>query len=321
MYQTIKTEDIYGPDWRFKTAGTIGSSKAAATMGKHRWHTPLDLYNRLVDAKHHGKAPAALPDSDDLRRGRIFEDVALELLADKYGITVDKHPQDTILMNPEMPWAHATPDGWIGTDIVEVKVPRPATVARCQMQGLIDEWRIQATHEALVAGARITHVAILDPIAAVLHYHPIEVDDGLAEQLLEAESSFYNRVINQDPDPAWDASWVEPEDAADKSVIDSPEVVEAAETILRLREIKSEAEDAIETASARFLELAEEAGGKAEVYQVPGLARIFHRQQAGRAMFDKAKAIKKYPDLAGDEYVKRSKPSRPFRIFDLRPKA
>ena len=188
--QTIQERLNWQPDdtWLRNHLSTIGASNAAAVVGKHRFKTPWKLWHQMDSVLNKGEIPPQLPLSDDLRRGRVFESTARQMLANELQTPVVPHQQDVFVYCDTFAWAHCLPDAWISNTIpVELKVPRPATVAKCNTDGLIDEWHLQCQHTLAVCGQPEMIVALLDPISALLHVAKVRREQSIVGELMEAD--------------------------------------------------------------------------------------------------------------------------------------
>lgn len=300
--------NVEKPDhWRLEHMRTIGASNAPRIVGKARFKpTKRGLWGLMRDANA-GKVPPPLGPSDDLRRGSRFEATALELMAETLQVSVTPHDQDTFVYNPAMPWAHVLPDGWIGTRTAEVKCPRPATVARCNAEGLIPEWWVGRQHTLAVTETDIAYVGILDPISALLHTFEVRRDETFIRGLLDEERRFYESL--GDAECPWqDEEQQDEEPMPGKVILEGEDAVSTATAFARLYRLVKESESMLNDAKARLIALSR----NAESFEVPGILRVRHKAQAGSLLFDKEAAIREFPDLKEGRFYKHAKPSRPF---------
>lgn len=298
-------------EWLREHYSTIGGSSAATAIGKGRFKTPRKLYDQMRGVRD-GQIPRVRL-SDDMRRGSVLEPVARQLLAEHHQCSVEEHSQEEFVYNGAYKWAHVLPDGWIAGSPVELKVPRPGTIARCNTEGLIEEWFIQCQHTLAITGTVKCYVGLLDPMTAIIHPFEVDRDNAFIGRIMEAEHRFWDQVCTGNPPdegPLPDTGELGPA----RKILDSDEVQSAALTYLRLRDIFDDAESAKKAAQVQLVKLA----GGAQAWEVPGVLRVYHRPWPGAWRFDTEKAIEKYPDLAKVEYYKRSAPSRPFKPYDLR---
>ena len=307
---------VYGPDWRRTQLSTIGASNAAAVVGKSRWKRKGDYWQALHDVIVDGKEPPALPESDDMRRGRRFEGTARDMLSEYLSEVVQPHPQGWFLRNEAYPWAHCLPDGFRpdGTP-VELKVPRPGTIAKCNMNGLIPEWALQLQHTMAVTDTREIVFAMLDPVFCFVHVQVIERDDEVVRWLMAAEHDFFSSILLgvRPDDSAADTTDIEPVPSG-TIVLASDEARDTVAALIRMRSLVSDAEEVVEQLKDRLKEMSQ----GAECFEVPGVARCYNRTNKPGRTLDKKLALEDFADLALDKYWKTSKPSQQFRVYDLR---
>ena len=315
--QTQQTEphpmQPYDEAWRREHLKSIGGSTAPAVLGVSRFRTPAQVWDQLHAVLVENRVPPPLRESDDLRRGKVFEHVAIDLMAERLGVSIHPHDQTRFIQRDDAPWAHALPDAWIGDDPVEVKVPRPGTVSKANMKGLLKEWVVQAVHNVAICDARGCHFGYLDPISAVLYYEYVPRDPKMENDILEQEQAFWASVqAGHRPEETDTRQDIEDDDS--KVIIEGTEVVAAAESFFRLREIVSDAQEALEAAKEKLIGLS----GDVPAFEIPRLGRFYHKPTKPRRLFDRARAEQDFPALKDEKYWKIGKPSRPFRAYDLR---
>ena len=306
----------HSEEWRREHLRTIGGSNAAVAIGKPRfprsWNT-RDLYDTMHAVIHGGNIPPPLQETDDMHAGTVFEPVAISELAKFADCEVRPHDQDEFVYHADLPWAHALPDGWLVGDFaprpVEIKVPRPSTIAKCAREGIVEAWELQVQHTLMICGADVGVLALLDRMSGRLSVYEIELDRPRATELMFGEREFYDRILRSEP-PEVEELPAEDDPTADGTplVLDTPDAVEVATQYARLRIIRDDAEEALEQAKADLLNLA----GGAQLFEVPNVLRVRHKMNKPRRLFQRAKAEAEFPALAEDRFWKLSKPSRPF---------
>ena len=308
-------------EWLKVHTATIGGSTAGPCLGHGRFKSRRDVWDVMHSVMVECKDPVPLKETDDMRRGNVFENVAIELFRDRL---VDEGvggvwgwDQSHFVNNKNYPWAHALPDGVVGdSQIIEVKCPRPQTVQKVLTNGLFADWEYQAQHNMAVCEARICHVVILDTLSGLIHHIPISYDEAFVEQMMIGEEQFYQSILNNEPPPQEEFADI-PDDEG-KVIVQTDDAESYAETYMRLQEIAAETKEAMEATKAKLVAACD----NAQVAEVPGIARIYHKPQAGRRTVNKAWLEKAHPEIVSDEhFYKLSKPSRPFRIYDLRTRA
>lgn len=299
----------YDEEWRRKHLCTIGASNAAATIAKARFKSRSQLWHDMHDLIHDNVVPPALKESDDLRRGNMLEPIARELLAERLGISIDPHDQMDFRTRSEYPFAHALPDGWIGLQPVELKVPRPLTIINVNLRGMFDEWTLQAQHTMAVCDSTCLHFAMLDPVSCVIHYTRIERDDALIESLMAAEAEFYRTVLDKKRPP--EDPPLEPDDRGGHAplILDSEDAVKAATVFAKLKLLVGDAAETMDQMKAKLRELAD---GRSR-FVVPGVLKVTDTVGKPRRTFQKDIALRDFPKLEGDKYWKFGKASRTFR--------
>jgi predicted phage-related endonuclease len=313
---------VYGDEWRRVQSLTIGGSSAAAVIGKSRFKTPQLLWDQLRAATVENRVPPRLQESNDMRRGNILEPIALDQLGKYLSRAVTPHDQCDFLYNPALPWAHALPDGWMGEELVEVKVPRPATIVKCVTGALIEEWYYQAQHNMAVARATCPqcdkcHVGLLDPMTCLIHDFVVNFNEVVACELMDAERTFMESVrAGNRPEGEAAEKLSTAEDAGESVILDTPEVKALASSYIELNEIKKEADDSIKTVKARL----KKELGTSPVTVVPGVARIHNKRCKDSVGFDKHALFEAYPEFKTDKRFVKKVPGSPyFMVVPLEP--
>lgn len=305
--------------WRLEQSSTIGGSSAAAVLGRARFKTTGEYWQRLRAARVDHEVPPSRT-SDDMRRGTILEPIALQEFSEMLGVPIQRHDQNDFVYNKLYPWAHSLPDGWCGDDLVEVKVPRPATVMRCNLEGLFAEWTIQAQHNMAVCTTPARRpvrcrLGILDPMSCVCHAFVIPRDDVFISAIMRDECNFYQSVLDNKPPPDEVAKSLEPDySKADWLFLDDEESVGLAEAWLRLKAIETDLKESLKLTRGRI----EQKMGDKAVAEIGTIARVHWKTSKASRRLDKATVLAKHPEIETDDaYWKTSKPSRPFRVYPL----
>src|SRR5687768_3934143 len=97
------------PEWHAHRAGDVTASAVATALGIDPYRTPLELY-----AEKTGML-ISNADSPLMRRGRIMESVAVEMLREDYPDWEIRYPLDLYVRDPEIRLG-ATPDALAITD-------------------------------------------------------------------------------------------------------------------------------------------------------------------------------------------------------------
>lgn len=307
MIVTPKSEE-----WIRRYYSTIGGSTAAASVGKSRWTTPRQLWDRMR-AVADGQTPEPVKVSDDMRRGILLEPLARQAMAEYLQVNVDDWDQSDMQQNPDYPWAHVTPDGKAGALPIELKCPRPGTITKAILQGLPDEWFIQAQHALAVLQAPAIHVGLFDALTCVLHPFHVQRDQAFIAALMLGEREFYESVHANNPPPAGPTEEMAAAEPG-RAILDTPEAATLARAWWSLKDAADDLEEAAELTKAKLCLLS----GNAESFEVPGVLRAIHRPQAGSRGIDRAAVEKLYPAVKDDpRCYKTNKPSRPFKTYRL----
>jgi predicted phage-related endonuclease len=305
------TEQIRKSDeWLTEYNRTIGGSSAAAVVGKSRFMTPAKLYDRMTSDCHED-----LSDNPDIRRGCMFESLALELLAEDIQQKIIPHDQNKFERNPEFWFAHVLPDGRAddGT-YVEAKVPRPAGVSNAILNGIPDEWHIQCQHGMAITDTEKYWICLLDVVEVRVARFLVTRDDEMIKRLMEAEAEFMSMVTRGErPEESTEAiaDVGEIESSGELVVIDDAETRKLAQHYFRMRDLCSEAEAVRDAAKVRLIESSKDA----HAFQVPGVGKFYHRPSKPRRSFDKERALRDFPQLKDRKYTKTGAPSRPFKAY------
>jgi len=309
-----------GKSWKQRWNRTIGGSRAAAVIGKSPWQTQLDVYRQM-----RGETPLPdLSDNPDVLRGITFEAPMRRLLAKEIGEHVYPHNPNDFLRNEKYHHAHTLVDGWVGAKRtgtpVEIKLPRPQKVQRIAMEGLPEEYVIQAQHEmAVTAKPRLLFV-VGCVVSMRLICQEIVADEAFIAELMRAESEFMRRVKLGEPPVVGETSALPaptippPVDGAIVK-IDTREAVAAARAYVEADELCDETDSLKRSARERLIRIA----GDVDVFEVSdgnGLAcRFYHREQAGRTSFDARAAIAADPAL--ERFQRTGEPFRSFKMYQL----
>lgn len=299
--------------WLTEYNRTIGSSRAAAVLGKDPWKSAGQVYDEMFgDAKH-----PDLSDSPDVRRGIALEPIAIKELNRQAGLKLKRWPQNEFVYNEHLPFAHALPDaadkkGTLG----EVKVPRPQTWQKMYLHGVPEHYQIQCQHMMAVTGTFVVHFAALCPVTMRILHVPIERNPEIIGEIIEGERRFIEaarRGIRPDDDVQADANFELPPLDGTLAIIDSGDAVRAAEAYLEAKALLDEAQEIVEQAK---LQLLQSAPAEVSAFEVPGILRCYHKMQPGRQTFDYRTALAEHPEL--DKYMKTGKPFATFRAYPLK---
>ena len=299
-------------EWLKEHFETIGASHAATCANLN----PFEDSSTYAEVLMGRRPPPDLSDNPDVIRGEEEEDWAIKHFADLTEWKVRKHDQNDFLYNPKYPWAHALPDAWAEVDgvwqPVDVKCPR--NVGQYRKSDVVpDHYSLQGQHTMAITGDTIWHIFFFDAMNRLSGVpRTVTRDDDTIAYLMEIEQNFWDCIQKGEMPPG--APAVRPDDDQPR-ILSMPEALDAGMRLKMAAEAKDRAEEDFDTAKAELIELS----GGVTKFTVPGIVRVSHSDCAGRKSFDSAKAIAKFPELAGDEFLKVGKAYRVFRPTYLIP--
>ena len=299
------------PAWLEARRAGIGSSDAPAIVGLDRFQSPFAVWANKVYGSEQDDNPA-------MRWGRRLESAVADEYADAY---------DVLLLKPTVMWrSRECPVAQANPDRVILTGERPAPILEIKTSRLADEWAgeqppdrvlVQVQHQLGVTGAPWAAVAVL------LHgreYREFTVqrDEQAIAFLWEAETAFWQRVVNGDPPPA---DGMESTSAALRdlySAVDPGATVTFdmgdADLVRELVAVRAE-KKRVEAREDEIVNVLRLALGHAEIAEFDGTEILTAKAQE-RVVLDMTRLRKERPGLAGvllDRYPKRSivRPLRP----------
>ena len=302
--------------WLEEHYQTIGGSQAPVVLGKSKWKTPSQLAREI-------RFPNARPDlssNKDVRRGTLLEPIARQLITEAMGRGCKAHPQDQFVYNPDYPFAHVLPDGWVRNDEevidepCEIKVPRPQRFRRMVLEGLPEDYVIQAMHSLAVTEAPRLHFAVMCCVTMDLLLVPIERDDEVIGEMMEQEAAWKARFNagdtfeEEEPEaralefPSFDGEMV---------TLRNEEATKAAAAWIEADDLVRESEELKAIARGRLIE----AMGDNEVCEVPEMLRLYHRRNQGRRVFNHKECVLSFPETK--QFYKDGEPFTSFRPYRL----
>lgn len=310
-------------EWLKETIATLGGSSLAAAIGESEWETPQQRNGTMRDCIHRDILPAPI-DNDAVRGGTLYEPLAREEFERNINQKVEVPP---IIYRDDLPAFHYRADGLFSggglKHLVEIKAPMPGGLQKIRLQGIPSQYLIQGTLGMVMTGADQCSYLFWDRIRAkIAIVVTVAFDEAAWLGIRELGERFMVKVLADEP---WDETQQKesacvrfdedgevPVGVATLSRLDA---IEAARAYWESKELADECVEMKEAAQKRLIEMIPEgrAGG-----EVPGLIRFYSREQAGRVTFDKARAIKKYPALLGEEFNKRGEPFTQFRAYRIK---
>lgn len=268
------------PEWHDFRKGKIGSSAAAAVMGKSRFDTPRSLYRRMK-----GLDPE-IEDNFAMARGRREEPHALAWACQKLGADFDP----AVLQSVEHPEIIASLDGFcafLGYGI-EIKTPRKDDHADAIFGEIPEAYRIQMQHQMLVSGAQKWVYVSWDGSDGVC----VEVkrDEAFIKKLLEAEIDFLG-MLDRCEEPALSEQ--------DALIVDEASLVEHAKSLADAEAHLKEAEERVKCLKASLIERVKDMHTKV---RIGGCVELYKSQRAGCVDY---KAIPELANVNLDLYRKK----------------
>jgi predicted phage-related endonuclease len=276
----------------------------AAVFGIDPWKSRHTLWLEKT-----GRIPPSDETSGHIERGNALEPIIQRIYRQKTGRRLLRGVRR--LAHPSQAWRIGEVDAIApGSDIgprfrvVECKAPSLAVFRRIQREGLGFSWQLQGQHylglEPLGEG-----IGRLEVIDYVVHCAdswetvilPMEPDPIIQEAIEEEEAAFW-RMVERDEyeerEPvAMDYDGMKPEDYREEAVVRTDAgFVEAAQAYREARELAKTAEDLVEAARERLVDLLGDALGR---YEAPGLGRFVYAQPNPGRTFDHATLAKVAP--------------------------
>lgn len=185
----------------------VTASVAGALLGVHPYASALGLY--LLKS---GQIEADAEDTPAMRRGRLLEPVAIQMLREDHPQWNDTNPPGMYYRDPEARLG-ATPDvitfdGARGLGVIQIKSVEASVYRRTwrDEDGTITPplWIVcQAIVEAHLTGAEWAAVAALVVGFGIdLHLVEIPIHAGIIDRIKAEVAAFWDRVARKDPPPA-----------------------------------------------------------------------------------------------------------------------
>lgn len=205
--------DILGnrEEWLKSREHSIGGSECSCILGLNKYCSNVDLY----ELKKGIRKPDDLSDNAYVQFGINAEPLMRELFALDFPQYQVFYEENNIWHNSEIPFAHASLDGWIKDGNGRMGIFENKTV-NIQNSIQMDEWRdripdnyyCQLLHYLMVTEfdfavlkARLKWVKGEDDVYCQIRHYHIERKDVLEdiEMVKQAEQEFYERLKNNNP--------------------------------------------------------------------------------------------------------------------------
>lgn len=205
------TVETHSAEWHELRRQGIGGSDVSVIMGMNRYMSALELW----ELKTGKREPDMEPPSEPARWGTTLEPVVLAELqrrmTDQLGPEHIVAPSPGQLVNVDRPWQRCNPDGIVRVGrkrvgLVESKTAREHFArdwegAPDDLDGGVSPHALWQVHHSMsVTGYEVTYVAVLLG-GSDFRWRRVTRDAELEELLLDAESNFWQHVINDTPPP------------------------------------------------------------------------------------------------------------------------
>ncbi len=186
----ISTVGMPHEEWLSQRRKHIGGSDAAAIIGFNEYSSPYTVW-----ADKLGKIPPK-EDNEAMRLGRDLEYYVAERFTEATGKKVRR--KNAILINPEIPFAHANVDRLIvGEDAgLECKTTSVLNLKKFKNGEYPAVYYVQCVHYMMVTGAKRWYLGVLI-LGKEFKWFCIERDEEEIEALKKAEFEFWEHVVNE----------------------------------------------------------------------------------------------------------------------------
>lgn len=286
----------------------LGSSDAAPILGLSPWRTALEVYEDKI-------TPRSLePDRNKARlfsRGKRFEPVVCEMLADEEGLTIASRNQR--YQDPEHPFLAAEIDAET-TDgrNIEIKTVSPFA-AREWGEERSDQiplhYCVQVLHALMVTRRDQAIVAALIG-SDDLRVYRVDRDDELIARIRAEELAFWDRTQRRDPPPAItlaDATLRWPSSVTRTVVCDA----ELCNKITELKTLRSHIKE-LERAAEDMELVAKSVMGDADTLLAPDGRRLATWKSQSTSTLDQRALALAHPDIVAQ--FRRASTYRVFRL-------
>ena len=290
----------------------IGASEAAAACGLSPWCTPYELWSDKTSDQITERSSARM------EWGSRLESAVLNKYAEDLDPTAGelKAPCE-FQVSAEYPWMGCTPDGLLPDRVVEIKT---AGFANAREWGEVGtdavplQYLLQVTHQMIVTGRKRADIPVLIG-GSDYRVYSIELDEELANLLIDRERTFWQHVENRTPPEVHsiaDAQARWPKDTG-VTVTATPEIADAVE---HLHAVKLEQERLEKDADALALAIRTCMADASVLTDSAGTALATWKSQI-RSQFDFQGFKAAHPKLH-TEFTQKI-PTRVFRLSKGKP--
>ena len=196
-------------EWLSLRRQTVGASDMPALLGVHPFRSEFELY-----AEKSGQLTNAVDETPPMRRGRLLEPAAIELLREErptWTVTGNPIPGGEFYRDLDLGMS-CTPDAFLvdptreGRGIGQIKSVQSMVFSRSWVQdGVIEPPLyvvIQALQEAFLTGSTwAVAIALVVDFGVDLHIVEIPVHAKVIDRLKNEAKKFWKRVAKNDPPP------------------------------------------------------------------------------------------------------------------------
>jgi len=183
-------QDQSSAEWKTWRNSHIGASDIACILGKIKWATPLQLWQRKVGFLD------GIKDNWAMQRGRDLEPFVRDLFNDQRKACFVAE----VLTHPELEWASASLDGidrdYAGGCILEIKCPGMADHQIAEMGNVPDHYFSQVQWQMFCSGTKLCFYASYykDEMVVV----DVPFDEEYIAEILPKIANFYRCLVEME---------------------------------------------------------------------------------------------------------------------------
>lgn len=296
-----------GPQWLEERRKGVGGSDVAAIMGLSPWKTAYQVYQEKR------KEVALWEGNEATDWGKRMEPAIRQWYSDQTGRNV--RLPDKILYHTKHPFMLASLDGF--TDdrrVVEIKTARSSKGwGEPGTNEIPDYYALQVQHYMAVTGFEVADVPVSIGGGSPDLYE-VPADTELQEMIIDAESDFWQRVIDGNPpDPVSYADAVQRfgRSGAEGLVTAGSDVIGIISDLKKAQAQGKALEAAEEDLKGRLIIFLGDKGNT--LISPEGMTLLTYKLGKGRTSFDAKSFEKQYPELY-QQFLKQGEPSRRFLV-------
>ena len=290
----VELENLPREEWLEARRGGIGSSDVAGICGLSRHSSQFSVW---LDKT--GQAEEE-PENQMMRMGRLLEDPVAIMFEDATGYRTSKPP--AMYKHASIDHMLASPDRFVGEQttpevlgLLEIKTGRNEVVWEAGPPLAV---QLQLTHQMIVTERSQGWIAVLLN-GRDFDFWPMNLDDELAESIIQIEDEFWQRVLNRQEPPAdGHQATAEALKARYRDVNPGAQVAldHLAAEIRGLGGVKAQIAE-LETTKAKFENTIKQAMGDAEIGTFAGVPYVTWKAASA---FDEERFAAEAPDLAAE---------------------